>query len=517
MDYAIVEFDPDGSSFLQDESQGQDGGQQIDNSGYRCRYWIICAKICGGGIIMTTKNMSILCLLLLLILAMLGAYLVSAEAVTGMVNTLAVWITIGAGIMLSVYVIGASGITLFKVLQSNEAWLTSKAHRRLAERDATVLHVVANRDQQIFVRDSGTVQWQPIHLPPADSTPLQIGAWQLFHSPSRAALPAEIESQAGGWPERVNLLDLLPPGGPTLSNLVLGVTMTNGQQQTVAAPLGSLIHIICAGASGWGKSMAIRSIAYQLATAPEPVQLVLMDRESATFTPFTQCGKLLYPIADGEEDMKAILQALIEEMEHRKELFSEYPTVERLDEYNRIAPEPLAPIMTMIDEFTSLMEIKVIQRGIRTLAQRARKYGLYLLLAGQSMKHDILDTGIRDQFSTIIQMKTNSRAQSQILLQSSVAHRITNHGRGYAILAGREMMEVQSPYFTLDQVNGELGNGSQELSFPKQIAPPDEDQIIRNLIAEGINNNQICKQMGLTPGGKQYAKIDAARVGNGSN
>lgn len=447
----------------------------------------------------------------------LFAWLVAAEAVTGVIVTLAIWFTVAGGIVLATIALASILFAIFRVLREQELWLMSKAHRRLAERDATVLHVVANRDQQILVRDSGAVQWQPMHLPPADSTPLQIGAWQLFHSPNRAALPAEIESQAGGWPERVNLLDLLPPGGCSISNVVIGATLDNGQMKTISAPLSELIHIVCAGSSGWGKSMAIRSIAYQLAVAPEPVRLVLMDREGTTFSPFANSHKLMYPLADEDGDMALILQALIDEMETRKQLFSEYPTVEKLLDYNHQAGDPLPPIMCMIDEATTLMEIKPIRAGIKTLAQRSRKYGIFLLLAGQSMKADTIDTSIRDQFSTILQLKTNSRAQSQILLQSSVAHRIQNRGRGYCILSGREMMEVQSPYFSLDMIEGELGNDQQELSFPKQIAPPDEDQIIRNLIAEGMNNNQICKRTGRTPGGKQYARIDAARGVNGSN
>lgn len=408
----------------------------------------------------------------LIVLTIIGA-VVAQEMIIGMLRLISLIVIAGSTTIIAIATISAGTILTYKVLSSRETYLQAVAHR---QRESVV---IATRDSQVFIPTNG-LEYTPAHLPDATYTPLKLAAWQMFHNSGNVRTVSEKPAIAveAGWPKKVDLFDLLPPGGASLSNIVLGVTMEAGKLRTVAAPLSELVHIICAGASGWGKSMAIRSIAYQLATAPEPVNLILMDREGITFSPFANCSKLMYPLADEEDQMIAILQSLIEEKKQRKEMFHKYPTVEKLSDYNHLAGEPLPPVVCMIDEATSLMDNKSIEARIRTIAQETRKYGIYLLLSGQSMKADTISTDIRDQFSTILQMKTNSRAHSQILLHSSVALRIKDRGRGYAILAGKEMIEIQMPHFSLDQVNGDLNGGTQDLSFPKLLSEPDETLIM---------------------------------------
>lgn len=447
----------------------------------------------------------------------LYAWLVAPVATKEAITILAIWLTVAGGIVLATIALASILFAIFWVLREQEFWLTAKAQRRLIEKD--VNSITATRDSQIFLRGKPE-QWTPMHLPRPGAKPLELAAWQMFHNPTKQLSgPQQPISVEGRWPEQINLLDLLPPGGPSISNVVLGVTMINGQQQIIAAPLSTLVHICLAGSSGWGKSVMARGLAYQLALSPEPVELCFVDMEAATFSPFSQSAKLKYPLADEESQALIILQSLADEMGSRKELYKDFPQVDSLELYNQRAGDPLPPIACLIDEASNLMDNKAIEKATRTLALRARKYGIYLLLSGQDFKANTLDSSIRNQMSTRIQLKAQDATQSRILLGVSVAKDISKLGRGYAVLPGRNLVEIQTPYIGLETIIEGLprGNGQQELSFPKQIEQPGEDDIIRNLIKEGLNNHQVCQEMGLTPGGKQYARIDAARGGNGSN
>ena len=87
----------------------------------------------------------------------------------------------------------------------------------------------------------------------------------------------ETASSVVVWPERVWLRDLAPTPA-TLNSLVLGVTMSDGgQSRPVTAALSDLVHVAVGGSSGWGKSVFLRALALQLATAAETCRLALRD------------------------------------------------------------------------------------------------------------------------------------------------------------------------------------------------------------------------------------------------
>lgn len=451
------------------------------------------------------KNVLILSVTAVVAFAMflIAGVMVASEIISGLVRIISI-------IIMAISAIACSGIgafTYYHVAMSREKLLTERAKRRLLERDADSL--IAPRDSQIYVNPRLSGMY-PLHMPKNGATNQEIALWCVSRGQSLAQLGdgteqpvIEVEEQ---WPEKVDLFSLLPNGEATLSNIVLGVTRNKGKLSTVASPLVDLTHIICAGSSGWGKSVFIRSIAYQLATAPEDCELILMDREGITFSAFNGCNKLLHPPADEDKDMINILNESVEEMERRRTLYHQYPTAERLDEYNQLAPDPLSPRIVMIDEATTLLNVDAIADPVRTLSQRARKYGIFLLLAGQSMRADVVTTDTRDQFNSIIQLKANSPSQSRILIHSGVAHSIKHPGRGYVILSGREMLEMQSPYLTPKMINGDLSHSSQVLEMP--ATQPSEEELVRQGMASGMTKNQICMQVWGSSGGVQYQRIE---------
>lgn len=312
---------------------------------------------------------------------------------------------------------------------------------------------------------------------------------------------------APAWPSRVPLSGLLDES-PSYHRLILGVTVgENGQNEIVQADLGDLVHVAVGGSSGWGKSVFLRAIAYQLALSNEPVDLALIDLEGATLAPFAQSDRLLWPLADTEQDAAAILGALTGEIERRKVLYTAFPGADSLNAYNRRADDPLSPLVCIIDEATALLGNKAVAHSLRTCALRARKYGIWLLLAGQDWKSSSLDSAIRNQLSARVQFKAQDGPQSRVLLGRPDAEQITDKGRCYAWLPGRELVEIQAPWIShADIATALAGNGPQR-DMPDDGR--DQAQRIKALAASGASKRQIALTVFGYAGGAAFNKVSA--------
>lgn len=263
--------------------------------------------------------------------------------------------------------------------------------------------------------------------------------------------------------------DLLD-AAPSYRRLVLGRT----EHETVTADMASLVHVAVGGSSGWGKSVFLRWLCWQLAKSTDPVNLALIDLEGATLAPFENCKRVLYPVADTERDAAAVMAELTGELDRRRELYAHYPGVDSLYAYNDQADEPLTPIVAVVDEATALLENKTVERHLRTLALRARKYGLWLVLAGQDWKASTLDTAIRNQLGARVHFRAMSATQSRVLLGQAGAEEIEVKGRAMAVLPGRAPITFQSPMIKHSQIRG-LGNGGPLYDMPERSREPREN------------------------------------------
>jgi hypothetical protein len=323
----------------------------------------------------------------------------------------------------------------------------------------------------------------------------------------RAIEALEAPAQVAQLPTRVPLTGLLD-GAPTFRDIVLGVGIDDsGNRQVVRSDMAKLVHVAIGGSSGWGKSVFLRSLAYQLAKSADPVDLVMVDLEGATLAPFTNCDRLLYPVVDDEKGAAYVMRELTGELDRRKAMFAEFPGIDSLYAYNAVAKERVNPIVSIFDEATALLENTEIERQIRVLALRARKYGLWLVLAGQDWKANSLDTAIRNQLSTRIQFKAMSGGQSRVLLQRSDAESLNVAGRAFGWLPGRDLVEFQAPIIGYEDILSAMsGNGPQreivdELSEPERIVEMHE---------QGTSRRQIALAIFGYSNAKVYARIDAA-------
>jgi hypothetical protein len=322
-----------------------------------------------------------------------------------------------------------------------------------------------------------------------------------------------VEQPAEPWPTRVPLSGILD-GPPSVHDLALGVTVReDGRREIVKADMGQLVHVAVGGSSGWGKSVFLRSLAFQLAQSAERVDLALVDLEGATFAPFSECSRLLWPVADTEQDALAIFGALTDEMDRRKALYAGFPGVDSLRTYNARAGDPLSPVVALVDEATALLSDKSVENAIRTLVLRARKYGLWCVLGGQDWKASSLDTAIRNQLASRVQFRALSASQSRVLLQRNGAENLDVPGRALAILPGRDIIELQAPVIGYRDILTAMKNGGPRHAMPE--AQEDREQaeqaaLIRKLAADGLSKRQIALEVFGYVGGAAYTAVNEA-------
>ncbi len=275
---------------------------------------------------------------------------------------------------------------------------------------------------------------------------------------------------AGGliWPQRVDLASLFKDRQPSIDDLVIGVrpVANGGGLESVSLSLHELMHTLVVGASGWGKSTWLRSLLWQIARAPEPIEVVAVDAYGSEFNILRDWNKLRWPVARNSNDAKAVLAAVSGEIETRKRLFEDNaPLATKLPEYNRATGAGLPPWLVVIDEGTALLNQPGIGEPLRAAVQTARQYGVYILVAGQNAKHSVLDTQTRDNFSSRLCCRT-SPTSSRVVLDDKAANELTVKGRMIAQLVGREQVEVQGPFVSRQEFMAALTGGGPREGLP---------------------------------------------------
>lgn len=423
----------------------------------------------------------------------------------------------------------ATGFYFVKALRDKDMMRRAKishanARALKAEREARIWFSELPPGHQLYKHELSPGSYStPLHLSPARSNgePARYGLedWRAWQFDKLANATAQIGRDAHPliegpskpgtvWPSRVNLLELLPSGQGDLNNIILGVTIDGDGLATVTAPLEKMVHVAVGGASGWGKSEFLRAFAFQIATAPQAAELALVDIEAATFSTFARSPRLRYPIADSERDILAIFADLQNEIERRKGLFSRFPTVDKLSSYNALADEPLPVITVLVDEGTVLLsDNRDIEALLKSAILRARKYGIYATIGGQSWKASDFDTAIRGQFSTTVHFQARDKTSSRVLLGDPAAAEIDQIGRAYAVIPGRRMVQIQAPALSLLSTQRTLSTGFNPPSMPaapeEDLTPDDDqDQKFKHLVLEkGMSRREAA----LAAYGKEYA------------
>lgn len=384
-----------------------------------------------------------------------------------------------------------------------------------AEREAGLVITIAPPGSQVYSSEVGKlpIVHKPLYLAPGrvngvaiEPTADENRRWAFFQltqniSKKPEAALEELPQLQAPLPETVDLSHYLM-GACSIRRMFLGVgRLPSGQVQPITAPLETLVHIATGGSSGFGKSTFMQSLGYQCLEAKEQTQVVMLDTQGVTFTPFSGHSRLLYPLASDLTDIAAILAELVGEMKRRETLFSTYRGVANLSQFNAATGADLPIMPIFFDEFGMAADDKRIVGYAKRIVQGGRKFGLYLVAGAQTWGADEIAMSIRGNLSTSVQFYARSKAQSRILLEDSRAAELTRPGQAFARLPGKaDLIELQAPdpSSVIDVAPMLLEDGPGALATPGHSVMPtlpetpeaEADTQFKELVQGGMSRRQ---------------------------
>jgi len=194
-------------------------------------------------------------------------------------------------------------------------------------------------------------------------------------------------------------------------------------------------HLLIAGSTGSGKSVAVNTLISSLLYRFLPTQLrfLMIDPKMVELTPYDGVPHLLRPVVTNPADAAGVLLGAVSHMERRYKMMSKVGA-RNLDQYNEKAEEldlpPLPFITIIIDELADLMitSPKEVESAIMRLAQMARATGMHLILATQRPSVDILTSLIKVNVPARMAFAVSSSHDSRTILDSMGAERLQGRG-----------------------------------------------------------------------------------------
>ncbi len=275
--------------------------------------------------------------------------------------------------------------------------------------------------------------------------------------PGKSVIGLEIPNQNR---EIVYLREILSsePYGKASSPLTLGLGKSISGKP-ICADIGKMPHLLVAGTTGSGKSVAINAMILSLLykATPDQVRLIMVDPKMLELSVYEGIQHLLTPVVTDMKEAANALRWCVAEMERRYRLMAALG-VRNLAGYNRKVkdaedkgepiPDPLVDpaallegsdppvleklpfIVVVVDEFADMMMIvgKKVEQLIARLAQKARASGIHLILATQRPSVDVITGLIKANIPTRMAFQVSSRIDSRTILDQQGAEQLLGHG-----------------------------------------------------------------------------------------
>lgn len=272
----------------------------------------------------------------------------------------------------------------------------------------------------------------------------------------------------------IDLLPLLNEKRPESLPLLLGVDTWGAP---VWGDLSQMPHLLVAGTTGSGKSVALNCFLISLIKnkTPEELKLLIIDPKRVEFVQYRDSGFLLQNPIIEEYDALAALDCLIEKMERRYCLLESESCRNIVELHQKGVNLPF--IVCVVDEFADLVLTagRSAEKKIQSLAQKARACGIHLIIATQRPSVDVITGVIKANFPARIAYKVSSGFDSKTILDQTGAENLTGRGDSFYLEAGKELKRVHCAYICDEDINKILAPFKRE-SLPK-IAPKKESKI----------------------------------------
>jgi DNA segregation ATPase FtsK/SpoIIIE, S-DNA-T family len=264
--------------------------------------------------------------------------------------------------------------------------------------------------------------------------------------------------------EVIHLRDVLE--SETFAKAKSRLTLAMGKDingRIVTADLASMPHVLIAGSTGSGKSVAINAMIMSLLfrTTPQQVRLILVDPKRVELGMYEGVPHLFTPIITEPKLAANALRNAVREMERRLKLLASR-SVRNIDQYNKLfegtmaslfdsdpEEQPLPCIVIIIDELADLMMLDRanVEESITRLAQMARAVGIHLVLATQRPSVDVITGLIKANVPTRISFRLATKVDSRTILDTNGAEALLGRGDMLFLPPGTSrLMRLHAPY-----------------------------------------------------------------------
>ena len=288
--------------------------------------------------------------------------------------------------------------------------------------------------------------------------------------------------------------------------------------EAVVADLTRMPHLLVAGTTGSGKSVAINAMLLSILfkATPDDVRMILIDPKMLELNIYEGIPHLIAPVVTDMKEAGNALRWCVAEMERRYRLMASLG-VRNISGYNRKVSEaqsagkpikdplfdekqrlldpdarpddlePLPYIVVVVDEFADMMMVvgKKVEELIARLAQKARASGIHLLLATQRPSVDVITGLIKSNIPTRIAFQVSSKVDSRTILDQMGAETLLGHGDMLYLPPGTSVPERVHGAFVDDHEVHAVINELRKTGEPNYITGVLEEQTAPLLPGEG--------------------------------
>ena len=319
--------------------------------------------------------------------------------------------------------------------------------------------------------------------------------------------------------------------------LCLGKTIGG---ESVIVDLSRMPHLLIAGTTGSGKSVAINtmilSLVYRL--RPDQCRLIMVDPKMLELSVYDGIPHLLTPVVTDPKKAVVALKWAVREMEERYKKMSKLgvrniegynarlaeakangeqltrtvhtgydkETGEAIYEKEELELEPLPFVVVVVDEMADLMMVagKDIEGAIQRLAQMARAAGIHVILATQRPSVDVITGTIKANFPTRISFQVTSKIDSRTILGEQGAEQLLGQGDMLYMAGGGRISRVHGPFVSDDEVEKVVRHlkSQGQPEYLDEVTADDEEDGEDGAVFDATG-------MGLAEGGDLYSQAVA--------
>ncbi|HGP9981991.1 TPA: DNA translocase FtsK [Streptococcus pneumoniae] len=208
-----------------------------------------------------------------------------------------------------------------------------------------------------------------------------------------------------------------------------------------AFDLSKMPHLLVAGSTGSGKSVAVNGIiaSILMKARPDQVKFMMVDPKMVELSVYNDIPHLLIPVVTNPRKASKALQKIVDEMENRYELFAKVGVrniagfnakVEEFNSQSEYKQIPLPFIVVIVDELADLMMVasKEVEDAIIRLGQKARAAGIHMILATQRPSVDVISGLIKANVPSRVAFAVSSGTDSRTILDENGAEKLLGRG-----------------------------------------------------------------------------------------